>query len=147
MTIFRTLLIAALALIGLSTALTAETNTVALSGYDAVSYHIGEPQRGSGNHVATFEGATYIFANAENLETFKKDPAKYAPAYGGYCAYGAALGKKFVSDPLVYKVVDGRLYLNLNEQVAKRWNEDVPGYIVKADEQWKTIADVPAGDL
>jgi len=89
----------------------------------------------------------YLFSTEENMKTFKKSPAKYVPAYGGYCAYGAAVGKKFNGDPEVWKIVDGTLYLNLNEDVSKIWNKDVPGNIAKADTNWKTIAEVAAEDL
>ncbi|WP_262694632.1 YHS domain-containing (seleno)protein [Kordiimonas aquimaris] len=131
----------------LAGAASAEVSTVAVSGYDVVSYHSGTPVRGSGNNVVSYNGVTYLFATEENKNAFSADPAKYAPAYGGYCAYGAAVGKKFFSDPEVWKIVDGTLYLNLSDDVSKVWHRDIPGNISKADANWKTIADVAPGDL
>ncbi|UTW55902.1 YHS domain-containing (seleno)protein [Kordiimonas sp. SCSIO 12610] len=147
MKIIRNFLVLATALFGFVSAASADVNTVAVGGYDAVSYHGGTPVRGSGNFAFNYNGSTYLFATEANLNKFKAAPAKYVPAYGGYCAYGAAVGKKFVGDPTVWKIVDGTLYLNLNEDVAKVWNKDVPGNIAKADAQWKKIAEVAAEDL
>jgi YHS domain-containing protein len=143
----KTLIAVAATIFGFATMASAEVNTVAVGGYDAVSYHSGTPVRGSGNHTVNYNGATYLFSSDDNLETFKKNPAKYVPAYGGFCAYGAAVGKKFVGDPTVWKIVDGTLYLNLNADVSKVWNKDIPGNIKKADANWKTIANVAAEDL
>ena len=64
---------------------------------------------------------------------------KYAPQYGGYCAYGVAVGKKFYSDPNRWKIVDGKLYLNLDKKIQNTWNKDVNGYIVKANNNWMDI--------
>ena len=117
-------------------------STVGAGGYDLVSYHTGEkPLRGNGNHVAVQDGVTYLFINKKNRKKFESDPDKYLPAYGGYCAYGVALGKKFVGDPDVWAVIDGRLYLNLDNKIQGLWNKDVPGYIKKADVQWPRIED------
>ena len=116
------------------------TSTVAAGGYDVVAYRtLGKAPRGTGDHVATFAGETYLFANASNKAQFEKTPSKYAPAYGGYCAYGVAVGKKFVGDPEVWKIVDGTLYLNLNPKIQATWNKDIPGYITKADKHWRSI--------
>ncbi|MEM7411094.1 MAG: YHS domain-containing (seleno)protein [Myxococcota bacterium] len=115
-------------------------STPAVSGYDVVSFQTGEkPLRGNGNHVAVHDGATYLFVNDANKRTFEKDPERYAPAYGGYCAYGVAVGKKFVGDPDVWKVVDDRLYLNLDTKIQETWSKDISGNIRKADGQWTKI--------
>jgi YHS domain-containing protein len=143
----KVLLIAGGLFASLAGAAQADTNTVAVGGYDAVSYQDGHPVRGAGTIMHVYNGATYLFATEENLNKFKANPAKYAPQYGGYCAFGASVGKKFVGDPTVWKVVDGKLYLNLSAEVAGIWLKDVPGNIVKADKEWTRIADVPAGDL
>jgi YHS domain-containing protein len=147
MKIIRNFLVVATALFGFVSAASADVNTVAVGGYDAVSYHSGKPVRGSGNYAYKYNGSMYLFSTEENMKTFKKSPAKYVPAYGGYCAYGAAVGKKFNGDPEVWKIVDGTLYLNLNEDVSKIWHKDIPGNISKADTNWKTIAEVAAEDL
>ena len=115
-------------------------STVGVGGYDLVSYHTGKkPLRGNGNHVAVHDSVTYLFSSADNLRTFEADPARYVPAYGGWCAYGVSVGKKFVGDPDVWKVVDGRLYLNLDTGIQEKWQEDVDGRIAKADSVWPRI--------
>lgn len=118
------------------------------SGYDLVSYHqSGGPVSGNGHNVVVHDGVTYLFASADNKKAFQADPARYLPAYGGYCAFGVSKGKKFVSDPTVWKVVDGTLYLNLDKKVQSIWNKDIPGNINDADDNWKTIATVSPSDL
>ncbi|HHS8486875.1 TPA: YHS domain-containing (seleno)protein, partial [Legionella anisa] len=82
-----------------------------------------------------------IFASKENKKTFAADPEKYLPAYGGYCAYGVAMGHKVISDPLAWKLVKGKLYLNLNKEIQGIWAKDSAGNIKKADEQWLKIKD------
>ena len=112
----------------------------AVQGYDVVSYQTGKrPVRGNGHYVATHDGASYLFSNRENLETFKKNPGRYVPAYNGYCAFGVSVGKKFVGDPEVYRVVDNRLYLNLDATIQDDWLKDVPGRIKSADKHWSKI--------
>ena len=121
---------------------------VAASGYDVVSYHTQTgPTPGSGWHVSEYDGATYLFANKKNKKVFDKDPDKYVPAYGGFCAYGAAVGKKFYSDPLAWHIENGRLYLNLDDKIQAKWLKDVSGYIKKGDANWKTIADKSPDEL
>lgn len=112
-------------------------------GYDLVSYFNDGPVRGSGNHSATHKGVTYIFANKANKERFQANPEKYLPAYGGYCAYGVRAGRKVIVDPLSWKIVDGKLYLNLNENVQKIWQKDISGNIKLANENWKRLKDKP----
>lgn len=115
---------------------------VILHGHDAVAYQTeNRPVKGSAEFTAVHDGATYQFASASNRDTFLADPAKYAPAYGGFCAMGAAFGKKFDVDPTQFRVVDGRLYLNLNESVFKRWTQDIPANIENANVNWPDIKD------
>ncbi len=124
------------------------TATPAVSGYDVVSYHQDSgPIRGDGSFVSEHDGETYLFASKENKAVFDADPEKYVPAYGGFCAYGVSVGKKFHTDPLAWKIEDGKLYLNLNKKVQNIWLKDVPGYIAKADTHWTDIEDVPAAEL
>jgi len=124
-------------------------DTVAVQGYDLVSYHLGDgkPAKGDGNNVAYHDGATYLFANKANKKAFEASPAKYLPAYGGYCAFGVTKGKKFIGDPLVYRVVDDKLYLNLAPKIQKIWEKDVPGNITEADALWPSIKGKHAADL
>jgi len=123
-------------------------STPGLSGYDPVAYFTdGKPIRGSGYHVAVHEGVTYAFASAEHQKMFKADPEKYLPAYGGYCAYGVAVGKKFVANPDVWKVLNGRLYLNLDRDIQMKWEQDIHGNIKKAENNWLDIKGKSPGDL
>ncbi|WP_115707818.1 YHS domain-containing (seleno)protein [Legionella sainthelensi] len=111
-------------------------------GYDLVSYQQKSgPVRGNGNHVAFYQGVAYIFATAKNKNTFAANPEKYLPAYGGYCAYGVTVGHKVIIDPLAWKIVNDKLYLNLNQQIQDIWAKDIPGNIKKADAQWIKIKD------
>ncbi|GJL77625.1 MAG: hypothetical protein NPINA01_06140 [Nitrospinaceae bacterium] len=119
-----------------------------VQGFDLVSYRNGEkPQRGNGNHVVEHHGVTYQFVNEANKDEFAKNPHKYLPAYGGYCAYGVAVGKKFVGDPDVWKIVDGTLYLNLDNKIQGIWNKDISGNIKKAEANWGQIKNKRASDL
>jgi hypothetical protein len=121
---------------------------LAAHGYDVVAYFDqGRPMLGSDQYAIAHEGGTYRFASEANLEAFKASPAKYAPAYGGFCAFGAALGKKFDGDPLLWKIVDGRLFLNLNADVQKKWSADIAGNVAKADANWRRIEHRAVGDL
>lgn len=111
-----------------------------LHGYDPVAFFTnGKPTLGDAKYVAAHDGAAYYFASAANLDAFEANPAKYLPQYGGYCAYGVAVGKKFDGDPRFWKIVDGKLYVNLNADIAAQFNEDVAGAVKKADANWRTI--------
>ncbi len=136
---------------GAGAALAQNENLVAqvgVSGYDLVSYYTeSKPVRGNGNHVVEYEGVTYLFSSEENKSAFEKNPEQYLPAYGGYCAYGTAVGKKFYGDPEVWEIVDGTLYLNLDENIQKEWNKDKQGNIEKADVNWPKIKDKAPADL
>lgn len=113
---------------------------IALHGYDAVAYFtVGAPTQGNARFSATYEGARYYFASAENQSKFKANPAAYAPQYGGFCAMGVGLEKKLDGDPKVWKIVDGKLYLNVNADVSAAWQRDIPGNLAKANELWPEI--------
>lgn len=121
---------------------------LALRGFDPVAYFTdAKPVKGSEHITADYHGARYYFASAEHKDAFVKDPAKYVPAFGGFCAMGTVFDKKLDGDPMQWKVVEGRLYLNVNADVAKRWNQDVPGNITKANVEWPKIKDIPADEL
>jgi len=123
-------------------------NLVGVQGYDLVAYHTeGKAMRGNGYNVSDYKGVTYQFASKENKEIFDKNPKKYLPAYGGYCAFGASVGKKFNGDPNVWKLVDGKLYLNLNKEIQNTWKKDIPGNIAKADKNWEKIKNKKASEL
>ena len=125
-----------------------EISAPVMGGYDPVSYFTqGEPMRGNGYHTATHNGGTYLFASKENKEKFISNPEKYAPQFGGYCAYGVAVGKKFYSDPTIWKVVNGKLYLNLDKNIQKKWNSNMKVHIAKAHSNWRDIAHKHASEL
>ncbi len=114
---------------------------VGLQGHDPVAYFtVGAPTAGKAEFQAAHEGVVYRFANADNREAFLANPAKYAPQYGGFCAMGAHMGKKFDGDPKAWHIADGKLYLNLNPDVQAAWLKDVPGHKQSADAQWPGIA-------
>ena len=124
------------------------TIPVGVSGYDLVSYHQSSgPVSGNGHHVFEHDGVTYLFSNTENKALFAASPSKYLPAYGGYCAFGASLGKKFYGDPKVYTIVDNKLYLNLDNKIKGMWSKDIPGSIAEADKLWPSIKNVAASKL
>lgn len=119
----------------------ATSTDLALRGYDPVAYFtVGAPTPGDFNITAEHDGAIYRFASEENKATFLADPQAYVPAYGGYCAFGAAQGFKFDGDPEVWAIVDDKLYLNLAPSIQTFWNEDRSGFIDKANTNWKDIA-------
>ena len=135
-------LVALFGMVGTALAADYTHSTPAVQGYDVVSYQTGKrPIRGNGNFVAVHDGATYQFSSANNQKAFEKDPEKYVPAYGGYCAFGTSVGKKFIGDPEVWRIVDGKLYLNLDTSIQSEWLKDVRGRIRSADANWRNIKD------
>ncbi|MEE2943598.1 MAG: YHS domain-containing (seleno)protein [Pseudomonadota bacterium] len=116
------------------------TDGVAINGYDPVSYFKEETHvRGSETFKTMWKGAEWRFANAENLADFNANPEAYAPQYGGYCAYAVASGYTAKTDPDAWTVHDGKLYLNFNKSVRRRWLKDVPGNIAKGDANWPSV--------
>ncbi len=126
----------------------------AVSGYDVVAYFdksqatIGRPQPaptpGKASITAEYNGSTFAFATTENRDRFLADPAKYAPQFDGHCAFGVAKGGKVPGDPQLWRIVDGKLYLNLQKSVAEMWEEDIPGFLQAADQNWPGIEPDPA---
>ena len=102
---------------------------------------------GSDKYALAYKGGTYRFADEADLDAFKADPEKYLPAYGGFCAYGVALGKKFDGDPRYWKIVDGKLYLNLNGDIQAEWSKAIAANIAKAEGNWTKIHATPAAKL
>jgi hypothetical protein len=117
-----------------------ETSIQALEGHDPVAYFTkGEAIRGDGIILSRHEGLTYLFANKEDKELFDKNPSKYAPQFGGWCAFGASVGKKFHSDPNAFVIEDGKLYVNVNQDILKKFKADLKENIEKAENNWKSI--------
>jgi len=121
----------------------------AASGYDVVAYHsisqtaVGTAQSeavpGSADFTAEYNGAMWAFSTAANRDAFKADPAKYAPAYDGHCAFGIAKGGKVPANPHLWRIRDGKLYLNITRTVVGFWEEDIPGNLVKSEANWTTL--------
>ncbi|MDF3059093.1 MAG: hypothetical protein K0R17_3308 [Rariglobus sp.] len=113
---------------------------VAIKGYDPVAYFtVGKPVKGETEFVHEWNGAEWRFSSAANRDLFKADPVKYAPQYGGYCAWAVSRGYTAGIDPDAWKIVNGRLYLNYSPKVQAQWAEDIAGNIAKAEENWPKI--------
>ena len=112
----------------------------AINGYDAVAFFKeSKPVMGNKSFAYDWKGATWNFASQENMEAFKADPEKYAPQYGGYCAYGTAEGHKAPTKPETFTIVDGKLYFNYNLDVKKEWDKSQASLIQKADTAWARV--------
>ena len=121
---------------------------LAIHGYDPVAYfEDGRPMRGNFQITASHLGATYWFANEQNQQKFTADPDRFVPRYGGYCAFGVAIGKKLTGDPEVWQIEAGKLYLNVNRDISAKFNEDLAGNLEKAEQNWPKVDDVPASKL
>jgi YHS domain-containing protein len=125
-----------------------DASAVAIRGHDPVAYFKdAKPIVGSSQFKAAHAGVTYQFATAANRDAFVNDPVKYLPQYGGFCAYAAALGYKADADPVAFRVIDGKLYLNYNAAVNKNWSLDAASYIDKANLKWSSIKDKAPAEL
>ena len=115
-------------------------SSLAVGGYDTVAYFkAGRPVEGGAQFATEYKGATWRFASKENLDAFKANPTAYAPQYGGYCAWAVSQGYTASGDPLVWKIVGGKLYLNYDRDVQVKWEKDIPGHIAKADKNWPGV--------
>ena len=113
---------------------------VAAKGYDVVAYFTDrKPVPGSPEHAYKWQGVTYRFASDEHRAAFKRQPEKYAPQYGGYCAFAVSQGLIVDIDPRQWKIVDGRLYQNTNFFAQTLWAKDPAGHIKKGDANWLVI--------
>lgn len=115
---------------------------VAVHGYDPVAYFT-ENKAIEGQKQFSFEkdGATWRFANQANLDAFKASPEKFAPQFGGYCAYAVSQGKTADIDPQAWKIVNGKLYLNYSKKIQEKWEQDQARYIVDADKKWPQLSE------
>ncbi len=131
-----------------------DTTGFAVSGYDVVSYFsldqvpVGQSQTaplpGKADITAEYNGATFAFATEANRDAFAADPAKYAPQYDGHCAYGVSKGGKVPGNPTLWRIVDDKLYLNITKTVVGFWEEDIPGNLDLAENNWVSIEPSPA---
>jgi hypothetical protein len=116
------------------------TRGLAIQGYDPVAYFTdGRPTRGVEAYTHRWQDAEWRFASAAHRDAFAAAPERYAPQYGGFCAYGVAQGYRVDVDPEAWRIVDGRLYLNYSHSVNRTWLNDVPGYIRQADQNWTRL--------
>jgi YHS domain-containing protein len=117
---------------------------IAVGGYDPVAYFTdGKPQTGKAEFTHVHEGATWRFVTAANRDAFAADPAKYAPQYGGYCAWAVSQGYTAKGDPNAWKIVGGKLYLNYNKDVQKNWEQNTAKNITLANGHWPKVLDKP----
>ena len=121
----------------------------ALSGYDPVAYFdleqvpVGQRQPeavpGKASITADYNGSIWAFSSEANREKFLSDPAKYAPQFDGHCAYGVAQGGKVPGNPNLWRIVDGKLFLNITPNVVGFWEEDIKGHISSAGTKWSKL--------
>jgi YHS domain-containing protein len=117
-----------------------EKGGAAIRGYDPVAYFTDrQPLKGSSSFTAEYKGSTFHFSSASHRDAFVANPEKFAPQYGGFCAYGMAKGYKATTDPAAYTIVGGKLYLNCSLSVRDLWQEDISGNIKKADNNWPAV--------
>ncbi len=125
-----------------------DANGVILSGHDTVAYFTeNKAVKGYAGISAVHDGAIYHFSSEANRDLFNANPSKYAPQYGGFCAYGAAIGAKFPIDPTVFAVVDDKLYVNNSANVSKLWTAKQSKAIALADKKWSKIKATASADL
>ncbi|KAA3629851.1 MAG: YHS domain-containing protein [Proteobacteria bacterium] len=116
------------------------TRAGAIRGYDPVAYFAqGKPVKGDPRFSLEYQGATWRFASAENRDRFAAEPGRYAPQYGGYCAWAVSQGYTASVVPDAWRIVNNKLYLNYSTGVQRRWSQDVPGNIAKADANWPAV--------
>jgi len=143
--------VAIIALVGICAAACTKTEGVAkinttseglaVRGYDAVAYFaVQNAIKGNPQFEYAWNGAKWLFSSAENLEKFKADPAAYAPQFGGYCAYAVSHGHTADGDPLAWKVVDGRLYLNYSPEVKQMWEKEQGKFIKDGETNWSQFS-------
>jgi len=116
------------------------TDGVAVRGYDPVAYFVaGNAVTGDPKLEYAWNGAKWLFSNQENLDKFKTDPEKFAPQFGGYCAYAVSHGHTADGDPQAWKVVDGKLYLNYSPDVKQMWEKEQDKFIIDGQKNWKEL--------
>ncbi len=111
---------------------------VAIKGYDPVQYFkAGQAVKGNESFSFQWHSLTWYFSTREDRDLFAAGPEKYAPQYDGYCAWAMSEGRKSQADPEVWKIVNGKLYLNCSRSAYEKWSRDIPGNIQKADTNWQ----------
>jgi YHS domain-containing protein len=146
---FRKSMFWALCVLGLSSSMaqakeapvfTSYFSNVAVSGYDPVAYFtLQKPVKGDAKFTTMHNGAEWRFVSTENRDKFVANPTRYAPQYGGYCAWAVSQGYTASADPLRWKIVNDKLYLNYDADVQKKWEMSVPEFIQAADKNWPKV--------
>ncbi len=112
----------------------------AIKGYDSVAYHLEmKPVKGQSEFTTEWNGAVWRFKTAENRDLFQSDPERWAPKYGGYCAWAVSNNYTAKTDPDAWSIVDDKLYLNYSRSVRRKWSKDIPGNIERADANWPEV--------
>lgn len=115
-------------------------NGLAIHSYDVVSYFTdGRPAKGSPQYTADWMGAKWRFISPEHRDLFQREPAKYAPQYGGCCAWAVSKGYTANGDPEAWRIVNGKLYLNYNKRIQKKWEQDTAARIQEGDRNWSKL--------
>ena len=115
----------------------ADRQGLALKGYDVVAYFVdGRAVPGDAGFEHAVDGVRYRFASAANRDQFARDPQRFLPQYGGFCAWAVSRGYTADTDPLAWRIVDGRLFLNYSRSVQRQWEGDIPGNVAKGDANW-----------
>jgi hypothetical protein len=127
---------------GSTAAVNVDAQGLALRGYDPIAYfENGKPTHGADGISASYGGARYLFASESHRKLFLRNPGKYVPQYGGFCAVGTSFGEKVDGDPETGKVIDGKLYLNYNAKAQKIFDGDTQNTISRADQKWPSVKD------
>ena len=147
MTSVRPMLLAVVALLALpalaadKTYVNTDKEGIAIKGHDPVEYFThNRPAKGDPTRTVTYQGATYRFASEENKKLFEENPARYAPQFGGFCAYAVSKGYTASIDPAAFQIVDGRLLLQNSLSVRDKFSKDTAGNVRKADANWPSLA-------
>jgi len=115
-------------------------SSLAVGGYDTVAYFKqGKAVEGNAKYSTKYKGATWQFSSKENLDAFVANPTAYAPQFGGYCAWAVAQNYTASGDPQVWNIVQGKLYLNYDREVAAKWSKDIPGFIAAGNRNWPGV--------
>ncbi len=115
-------------------------NGIAINGFDAVSYiNEGKAVKGNSVYAHQWGSTTWLFSSQSNLDLFKADPEKFAPQYGGWCAYGVSENHKSPTDPNAFTVAGGKLFLNYSIRVMQKWRSDTTQYIRRANQNWPAL--------
>jgi YHS domain-containing protein len=124
------------------TLLNLDKTGVAIQGYDPVAFFIDhKPVKGGAEFTGKHDGATYLFSSKEHKDLFDKEPAKYEPVFGGYCAYGVSRNKLVEIDVDAFQIVDGRLILQYSKSVRNDFNKDTQGNLAKANANWPGLVE------